>query len=201
MKKEPEAKKLSKNGKCEEEPKTKHALSYHQTVKRLRARERKMYIVRMILRVALIVTTLYFVWFCDGMAALGWISNARAGENWPLYFVTYGRVMLFAMVLITAGSIFCLLGFNWLSMGLAVPGTVIALIVMQLVVNYANEAGFYSTIRNMPAGAVYQDAIFPTAIVCVILIALALMQFFSMKSVQKRRAKKLHENASAPRIV
>ncbi len=185
----------------ENEKKTQHALSYEQSMKRLRERDQKLKIVRIILRIALVITTVYFVLFCDVMAALGWISNARDGENWPIHFVTYGQVMLFAVVLVTAGVIFCLFGCNRIAMGTAIPGTVIALVIMQLVVNYANEAGFYSTLRNMSAGAVYQEAILPTAVVCIILIALALMQFFSMDSIQKRREKKRQENAEAPKIV
>ena len=139
--------------------------------------------------------------FCDVMAALGWISSAQAGENWPIHFVDYGYIMLFAAAVITVGVVLCLLGWNRISMCLGVTGTVICFIVTQIVVNYANDAGFYSTLRGMPAGAVYQGAVFPTAIVCVLLIALALMQFFSMESVQKRREKKQRENAEAPKIV
>lgn len=187
--------------KTEKKKKTQHALSYEQTLKRLRERDRKLKAVRILLRIALVLSALYCVWFCDVLAALGWIDMARAGENWPIHFVTYGYVMIFAAVLITAGVVMCLFRVNWTAIGLGVSGTAICLIVMQLVVNYANEAGFYSTIQNKSAGAVYQDAILPTIIVCILLIALALMQFFSMDSVLKRREKKQQENASAPKII
>ncbi|MBQ8514188.1 MAG: hypothetical protein IJ496_02205 [Ruminococcus sp.] len=187
--------------KSETKKKTRHALSYEQTLKRLRERDRKLKAVRILLRVALVLSVLYCVWFCDVMAALGWIDMARAGENWPIHFVTYGYGMIFAAVLITAGAVLCLFGINWAAIGCGTAGTAICLIVMQLVVNYANEAGFYSTIQNKPAGAVYQDAIMPTILVCILLIALALMQFFSMDSVLKRREKKQQENAPAPKIV
>ncbi len=177
------------------------AYSYEQTLERLRAREKKIRIVRIVLRIALVISCLYFVLFCDVMAALGWISNARSGENWPIHFVTYGQMMIFAVVLITAGVILCLCRCNRIAMLLAVPGTVLSLVLMELVAGYADEAGFYSTLRDMTAGAVYRDAILPTAFVCILLIALALMQYFSMDSVQKRREKKMHEEDAAPKIV
>ncbi|MBQ8725224.1 MAG: hypothetical protein IJY74_06110 [Oscillospiraceae bacterium] len=181
--------------------KTEHALTFEQTMERMREKDKKLKAVRLVLRIALIAATIYFVLFCDVIAALGWISSAQDGENWPLHFVNYGYGMIFAAAVITAGTILCLCGLNRIAIAFSVTGTAIALVIMQLVVNYANDAGFYSTIRDMPAGTVYQNAIFPTAIVCVILIALALMQFFSMESTLKRREKKLQENAPAPKII
>ena len=181
--------------------KTEHALTLEQTLERMREKDRKLKTVRLILRIALIAATIYFLLFWDVMAALGWIASAQDGENWPMYFVNYGYGMIFAAAVITAGTVFCLCGLNRIAIAFSVTGTAIALVIMQLVVNYANDAGFYSTIRDMPAGTVYQNAIFPTAIVCVILIALALMQFFSMESTLKRREKKLQENAPAPKII
>lgn len=180
--------------------KTQHALTYEQTMERMRAKDRKMKIVRILLRAVLLLVTFYSV-FCNAMASMGWISSAQAGENWPIHFVDYGYILLFATGVLAAAVILCLFGLSRTSMCLAVPSTIVCFIVTQIVVNYANEAGFYSTLRDMPAGSVYQDAVFPTAIVCILLIILSLMQYFSMESVQKRREKKQRENAPAPKIV
>ncbi len=183
------------------ENKTVHALSYEQTMEKLKARDNKLKAVRIILRIALILSTLYFAVFCDVMAALGWISGARAGENWSLEFVDYGYIMIFAVILIVTGTVLCLAKLSRTSAVFSWCGTALAIVMMQKAVTYADNAGFYSDIRNMPASAVYQQAILPTIIVSVILTALALMQYFSMEAVQKRRDKKLAKDAEAPKIV
>lgn len=167
---------------------------------RLRARDEKLKIVRIVLRIALILTTIFFV-FSNIIAALGLISSAKAGENWPLYFADYGYILIAGAVLLAVGTVLCLLNFSRIAIPFSAAGTVTAIVIMQFISDYADEAGFYSTIRNMPASAVYQQALLPTMIVTVILIALALMQFFSMDEVQKRRRRKQEQEAEAPRIV
>lgn len=181
--------------------KTIHALSAEETRSRLRARDRKLGVVRIVLRIVLIISTLWFCVFCDSMAALGWITAARAGESWGLQFVDYGYIMLFAVVLMTVATVLCLCKINRISMVMSWSGCILAFAMMSKAVSYANDAGFYSTIRDMPASSVYQQAIMPTAVVSVILTALALMQYFSFDAAEKRRKRKAEKDAPAPKIV
>ncbi len=181
--------------------KTVHALSAEETLSRLKAKDRKLRGVRIVLRIALIISTLWFCVFCDSMAALGWITAAREGENWGLQFVDYGYIMLFAVALMTVATVLCLFKVNRTSMVLSWSGCILAFSMMSKAVSYANEAGFYSTIRDMPASAVYQQAIMPTALVSVILTALALMQYFSFEAAEKRRKRRAEKDAPAPKIV
>lgn len=167
---------------------------------KIRARDEKLKAVRIILRIALILATVFFV-FSNIIAALGLISSAKAGENWPLYFADYGYMLIAGAAVLAIGTVLCLAGKSRISILFSVGGTAAVIVIMQLIANYADEAGFYSTIRGMPASAVYQQAMLPTIIVPVLLIALALMQFFSMEQTEKRRRKKQEAEAEAPRIV
>ena len=167
---------------------------------KLRARDEKLRTVRIVLRIALVLATVIFV-FSDIAAALGIIASAKAGENWPLYFADYGYILIAGAVMLAAGTVLCLCRCSRIAVLISSAGTVTAIVIMQLIANYADEAGFFSDIRNMPASAVYQQAILPTVIVTVLLIALSLMQFFSMDEVEKRKRRKQAENAEAPRIV
>lgn len=190
----------TENTVSEEKKKSRREQALEASLAKIRARDEKLKIVRIILRIALILATIFFV-FSNIIAALGLISSAKAGENWPLYFADYGYILIAGAVILAAGTVLCLARKSCISILFSAAGTATVIVIMQLIANYADEAGFYSTIRSMPASAVYQQAMLPTIIVPVLLIALALMQFFSMEQTEKRRRKKQEAEAEAPRIV
>lgn len=149
----------------------------------------------------LIVLTVIYVWIFAVSSALGWMQNAQAGENWPAYFYGYGQMMLFAAVLLTAGAVLCLLKKNWASIGVATAGILPAMTILQKVVLYAEDAGFFSELMQKPVYALYRDRLLPLLAMYGVLVVLALLQHWSPEAISARAEKKAEENKPAPKII
>ncbi|MDD6270327.1 MAG: hypothetical protein PUA84_09780 [Oscillospiraceae bacterium] len=145
--------------------------------------------VIIILRILLVISVIFFVIINIVGAAFGIINSAGKGENWPLYFQNYGYMLILAAVILTAGAVLCLLKFSRISSVLAVSGTVVVLFIMEKISAYADEAGFYSALRDMPASSVYRQAFMPVIAVCILILALSLIQYF-LFSAKDRGGKK-----------
>lgn len=191
---------ILENNDSNEIKKSRRQRSMEESMAKLRARDKKLSAVRIALRIALAATTIFYV-FVNVMVALGLITSAKDGENWPLYFADYGYILIAGAGLLAVGTVLCFLKFSRISIIFSAAGTVTVIVIMNYIMSYADDSGFYSTIREMPASAVYQQAMLPTVIVTVLLIALSLMQYFSMEQVQKRRRRKQEESSDAPRII
>lgn len=164
-------------------------------------RMRREHVICVILKCALVFTLVLFVWITDIGCASGWIKNARAGENWPPEFVRYGQMLIAASILLTAGTVLVFLRRNWIAVGVATVGMILCLIAVFRVTAYAADSGFYSQLMDMPVDTLYRMEILPTCIPYACLIAIALIQFFSVESKEKRREKRRREEQEAPSIL
>lgn len=164
-------------------------------------RRKRQNVCCMLLRVMMIAAVVICVWYIDLSCALGWIRNARAGENWPADFVGYGQMMIIAVVLLTAAAVLVLFRRNWIALGVSAAGTVLCLIPLVRVASYAADSGFYSRLMDMPADRLYYMEILPTLLVPVCVTALALIQYFSISEKAGRMAKKQSEQQHAPSIL
>ncbi|MGN0584485.1 MAG: hypothetical protein ACI4JD_03425 [Ruminococcus sp.] len=145
--------------------------------------------VIIILRILLVISVIFFVIINVAGAALGIINSAGKGENWPEYFLNYGYMLILAAFLLTAGAVLCLLRFSRISAALAVSGTGVVLFIMEKITAYADEAGFYSTLRDMPASSVYRQALMPAIAVCILILVLSSIQYFSFTAKARGRKK------------
>lgn len=157
------------------------------------------------LRILLILTGILCCWVIDLGCALGWIRNARAGENWPLDFVGYGQMMIAASVFLTVGAVLVLLyrrrWMNWAGIGVGTVGILLCMIALYRVSSYAADSGFYSKIMDMPADALYRMEILSTLAVYGSLVALALVQFFSVDARMRRIRKKRQDLTKTPSVL
>lgn len=157
------------------------------------------------LRIVLIVTVIACCWVIDLGCALGWIRNARAGENWPLEFVGYGQMMIAASVFLTLGAILVLPDrrrwMNWAAMGAGTMGILLCMIALYRVSSYAADSGFYSKLMDMSVDRLYCMEILPTLAVYLSLTALALLQSFSVDARRQQIRKKRQESTKAPSVL
>lgn len=154
-----------------------------------------------ILRVVMILCTVVFGWLIDTGYALGWISNAAQGDNWPENYGRYGVFMIMGSVFLTASVILVLCHVNRISLLTAVAGGTLQGISLVVMANYAADSGFYSNVMDMAVNRLYYFGIGPTGFAYLALIILALMQFISYEERTKRQAKRDAKEAKAPSIL
>ncbi|MGN1403329.1 MAG: hypothetical protein ACI4XB_03300 [Ruminococcus sp.] len=157
------------------------------------------------LRILLILSGIICCWVIDLGCALGWIRNAKAGENWPLEFVGYGQMMIAASVFLTIGAVLVLVHrrrwMNWAGIGVGTVGILLCMIPLYRVSSYAADSGFYSKIMDMSADTLYRMEILPTLVVYGSLVLLALVQFFSLDARMQRIHQKHRESQKAPSVL
>ncbi len=155
-----------------------------------------------ILKICLIISTAVFPLFMNLMSGIGWISTYTRYSN---EIRTMGIIILISSALMTLALIFCLLKFNLFAIFTECLGFTVTMTVLTKMMNYADNNGWSNQITMQPASDLYRNRILPTIIPFVLLITIALLQYFSyeekVKRKIKREEKEKKENMTAPKII
>lgn len=158
-----------------------------------------------LLRIVLVLTAVGSCLVVNVGCALGWITQAQAGSNWPLEFVGYGQMLLVSSGLLVLGAGLVLAcrknWLNWAAVGCAVLGIILCMIALYRVSTYAGNSGFYSQLMEMPVDTLYRLEILPTWIPFGCIVSLAMLQFFSYEARSARQYRKIQAEAKAPSIL
>lgn len=154
------------------------------------------------LKVLLIASTAVYPLFMDLLSGIGWISTySRYGSE----FTVIGTVMVISSGLMSAAVVLCLLKKNISAVVTETAGFAAAMTIMIKMMNIADERGWSDMYTMQPASDMYRNRILPTVIPFVLLIAAAVLQYFSYDEKVKRRLKREEkekkENMPAPKIL
>ena len=154
------------------------------------------------LKVLLIASTAVNPLFMDLLSGIGWISTySRYGSE----FTVMGTVMVISSGLMSAAVVLCLLKRNISAVVTETAGFAAAMTIMVKMMNIADERGWSDMYTMQPASDMYRNRILPTVIPFVLLIAAAVLQYFSYDEKVKRRLKheekEKKENIPAPKIL
>lgn len=167
--------------------------------------------LRILLRVLLVITTLIYPMFMDVMSAAGWQYNVSEG-NYPKLFSTFAVWMFLGAGLLTIAAILCFLGIkpnrwqcNAAAIGCGCIGITACMIVLYSFCAYADQnfSGIDGTMQ--PVSELYRDRILPTILPFAILCVLSVRQLMSYDARvcrrQKRDAKRRADAQEAPKIL
>lgn len=169
---------------------------------RVTEKEKITKIILVFLKVLLIASTAVYPLFMDLLSGIGWISTyGRYGSE----FTVMGTVMVISSALMTAAVVLCLLKFNISAVVTETIGFAAAMTIMIKMMNIADESGWSDMYSMQPASDMYRNRILPTLIPFILLIAAAVLQYFSYDEKVKRRLKReekeKRENMPAPKIL
>ena len=160
-------------------------------------KDRILQVLQIFLKIALVVTTLIYPLFMDLMTALGWTVNAH---SYGAKFRILAAVVAVGALLMTAGVILALCKKDIAAL---VTGSVVS-----IATSIAETAGWAPQSEAHLGRFAYQiwaDRMLPTIAPYCLLVAVALLHYFSYEASAARREKKRQkeefENRPAPKIV
>ncbi len=167
--------------------------------------------LHIVLQVLLVLTTLVYPLFMDLLSAAGWQHNVNAG-NYPSLFGAYAAWMTIGALLLTAGTVLCLIGkscrfwqCNIAALVCAALGIIPCMTVLYQVMAYADQnfPGMRETMA--PVSAMYRDRILPTLLPFLLICGLSVWQMCSYECGvyrrQKREERRRKDAEEAPRIL
>ena len=171
-------------------------------VNRLRKKEKITKKILLIIKIFLIATTAIFPMFMNLMSGIGWISTYG---GYGSKFIVSGVVMIISSVLMTASVVLCMMKFNLAAVIANTAGFAAAMTVLAKMMKYADESGWSDRYTMQPASDIYRNRILPTLIPFILLIAAAVLQYFSYDETLKRKIrreeKEKQKNLPAPKIL
>lgn len=159
-------------------------------------------IILVFIKIMLIASTAVYPLFMNLLSGIGWISTyGKYGTE----FTAMGTVMLVSSGLMTAAVVLCMIKRNISAVVTETAGFAAAMTVMVKMMNLADERGWSDMYTMQPVSDMYRNRILPTVIPFVLLIAAAVLQYFSYDESVKRRLKREEkekkENMPAPKIL
>lgn len=158
--------------------------------------------ILLFLKVLLIASTAVYPLFMDLLSGIGWIfTYGTYGSE----FTVMGTVMVISSGLMTVAVVLCMIKRNISAVVTETIGFAAAMTVMVKMMNIADERGWSDMFTMQPVSDMYRNRILPTVIPFVLLIAAAVLQYFSYDEKVKRRLKReqkeKRENMPAPKIL
>lgn len=158
--------------------------------------------ITLFLKILLIAATAVFVLCFDLLSGIGWISTYGSYDS---AYTAMGVVMLVSVGLMTASAVLCMLKFNITAVVTEIIGFSLAMFSLVKMMGYADELGWSSELTMQPASDIFRNRVLPTIAPFVLLLATAVLQYFSYDARVKRRIKKeekeRRENMPAPKII
>ena len=165
-------------------------------------KDRILQVLQIFLKLALVVTTLIYPLFMDLLTALGWTVNAH---SYGAKFRILAAVVAVGALLMTAGVILALCKKDIAAL---VTGFFPLMGAVSIATSIAEAAGWAPQSEAHLGRSAYQiwaDRMLPTIAPYCLLVAVALLHYFSYEASAARREKKRQkeefENRPAPKIV
>lgn len=166
---------------------------------------------KILLRIALMLSTLVYPGFMAMMSAAGWMHNVESG-SYPDIFRSFAGWMFTGGGLLCAGALLALLGAKpklWVCNAAAAAagciGCAACLSSLYRFCAYADQhfSGIGETMQ--PVSQLYRDRLLPVLLPAVLLLVLSLWQIFDEPAreyrILRRREKEARESAPAPKIL
>lgn len=154
------------------------------------------------LKIILIATTLIFPASMVIPAGAGLVYN---GSSYGVHLIRIGWLLVLSGILMIAGSILVCLKKNIASLIFSCSGFTLCMLMLRLIVNHADAAGWSDKYTMELVSSMYLSRILPVIAPFALSAAIAVIQFFSYEAVQSRREKKRlkdeRENRPAPPII
>lgn len=168
----------------------------------LRKKEKITKKILLFIKILLIATTAVFPMFMNLMSGIGWIS---AYGEYDSKFIVLGTFMIISSVLMTASVILCMMKLNIIAVLTDTVGFAAAMTVLSKMMKFADESGWSDRFTMQPASDIYRNRILPTLIPFILLIAAAVIQYFSydetIKRKNRREEKEKQKNLPSPKII
>lgn len=168
-------------------------------------KERILQVLQIFLKIALVVTTLIYPLFMDLMTALGWTVNA---QSYGARFRILAAVVAVGALLMTAGAILVLCKKDIAALIAGSLGFFPLMAAVSIATSAAEAAGWAPQSEASMGRFAYQiwgDRMLPTIAPYCLLLAVALLHYFSYEAASARREKKRQkeefENRPSPKIV
>lgn len=159
-------------------------------------------IILVFIKIFLIASTAVYPLFMNLLSGIGWISTyGKYGSE----FTVMGTFMIISSALMTAAVVLCMIKLNVSAVLAETAGFAAAMTVMVKMMNCADERGWSDMYTMQPVSDIYRNRILPTIVPFLLLIAAAVLQYFSydekVKRQLKREEKEKKENMPAPKIL
>ena len=168
-------------------------------------KDRILQVLQIFLKLALVVTSLIYPLFMDMMTALGWTVNA---QSYGAKFRILAAVVAVGALLMTAGVILVLCRKDIAALITGSLGFFPLICAVSIAASIAESAGWAPQSEAHLGKFAYQiwsDRMLPTIAPYCLLVAVALLHYFSYEAAsarrEKRRRKEEFENRPAPKIV
>lgn len=168
-------------------------------------KDRILQVLQIFLKLALVVTTLIYPLFMDLLTALGWTVNAH---SYGAKFRILAAVVAVGVLLMTAGVILALCKKDIAALVTGSVGFFPLMGAVSIATSIAEAAGWAPQSEAHLGRFAYQiwaDRMLPTIAPYCLLVAVALLHYFSYEASAARREKKRQkeefENRPAPKIV
>lgn len=156
----------------------------------------------MIPKIILVILTLIYPVFMDILSGAGFVYNS---DSYGARLTMFGWLMISGGVLMTIGTVLCLLKKNVISIIFSIAGFVLCMTILYNIIQHADSHGWMDHYNLNPISDMYKVRVLPTIAPFVMTVIISGIQFFSYECAEKRREKKRRkfekENAPVPSVV